>query len=337
MTAPTRQLGTSGLHVSALGLGCMGMSQSYGTPDDAASHRTLHRAIELGISFWDTADVYGPHTNERLLGPVVRQYRDQVVLATKFGLAAPPLADGTRRFPRADGPYVAEACEASLQRLGVDHIDLYYLHRADPLVPIEETVGAMAALVTAGKVRFLGLSEVAADTLRRAVAVHPIAALQSEWSLWTRDVEPEILPVARELGVGLVPFSPLGRGFFTSAVTSPDDFPEGDVRRTMDRYQGEAFTANRRLMQPLFDLAADLGCTPAQLALAWVLAQGDDVVPIPGTKRPERLEENAAALDVSLSAEQLAVLSGLAAGGAMGTRHPQGRPLSSGSTPLPGA
>lgn len=333
MTTPTRQLGSSGLHVSALGLGCMGMSQSYGTTDDAASVRTLNHAVEIGVTFWDTADVYGPHTNEELLGPVVRQHRDQVVLATKFGLASPPDADGRRRFPRGDAAYVAEACDASLARLGIDHIDLYYLHRADPLIPIEETVGAMAELVRGGKVRYLGLSEVAADTLRRAVAVHPIAALQSEWSLWTREVEDEVLPAARELGVGIVPFSPLGRGFFTGSLTSPEQFPEGDLRRGMDRYQGEAFEANRVLLAPLFELATELGCTPAQLALAWVLAQGEDVVPIPGTKRAERLDENAAALNLTLSAEQLARLAGIGSGGVAGTRHPHGRPLSSGSTP----
>jgi aryl-alcohol dehydrogenase-like predicted oxidoreductase len=307
MSIATRRLGSTGLTVSAQGLGCMGMSAFYGTGverDDATSIATIHRALDLGVTFLDTSDMYGPHTNEELVGRAIRGRRDQVQLATKFGITRDP-ATGERGF-RADPAYVREACDASLRRLGVDQVDLYYLHRVDPTVPIEETVGAMAELVAEGRVRHLGLSEVAAGTLRRAVAVHPIAALQSEWSLWSRDIEDEVLPAARELGVGIVPYSPLGRGFLTGRITSPDDLAAGDFRRTNPRFSGENFQRNLDVVARVRELAEEKGCTAAQLALAWVLSRGDDVVPIPGTKNPDRLEENAGALAVTLTAADLA-------------------------------
>ncbi len=331
---PTRRIGE--LEVGALGLGCMGMSSGYGDFDDAESLATLHGALDRGCTFWDTSDAYGPYLNEQLISRVLATRRDEVVLATKFGLASPPDADGTRRIPRGDAAYVVEACDGSLQRLGTDHIDLYYLHRADPLVPIEETVGAMASLVAAGKVRHLGLSECRPETLRRAVAVHPIAALQSEWSLWTREIEGEVLATARELGIGLVPFSPLGRGALTGAMAAEATFGANDMRSRMERYQGDNLVRNLSTVDRLRAMSGDLGCTPAQLALAWVLAQGDDVVPIPGTRKLGRLDENLAALDVGLGADDLRRLEELfPAELVTGTRHPAGRPLASGLTPPP--
>jgi aryl-alcohol dehydrogenase-like predicted oxidoreductase len=316
MTTVVRTLGRDGLTVSALGLGCMGMSQSYGPADREESLATVRRALDLGITFLDTSDFYGQGHNEELVGEAIAGRRDEVQLATKFSLR---MVDGERRI---DGrpEYVRAAAEASLRRLGVDAIDLYYQHRVDPTVPIEDTVGAMAELVQVGKVRHLGLSEASAETIRRAVAVHPIAALQSEWSLWTRDIETEVLPVARELGVGIVPFSPLGRGFLTGAIRTPDDFGEDDFRRGMPRFTGEAFEANLRLVDEVRALAEEKGVTPGQLALAWVLAQGPDVVPIPGTKRRSYLEENADALDVELTADDLARLAAITPS-AVGSRY----------------
>jgi aryl-alcohol dehydrogenase-like predicted oxidoreductase len=321
MTSPggTRTLGRDGLTVSSLGLGCMGMSQSYGPADRDESITTIHRALDLGITFLDTSDVYGSGHNEELVGEAIAGRRDEVQLATKFSLTHTP--DGVRIDGRPEN--VRSCAEASLRRLGVDVIDLYYQHRVDPAVPIEDTVGAMAELVEQGKVRHLGLSEASAASIRRAVAVHPIAALQSEWSLWTRDLEREVLGVARQHGVGIVPFSPLGRGFLTGAITSPADFGEDDFRRNQPRFQGEAFAANLRLVDAVRDLAAEKGATAGQLALAWVLAQGDDVVPIPGTKRRSYLEENAGAAAVELSGDDLARLAEIAPpGAAEGTRYP---------------
>jgi len=320
MPLPERHLG--GLTVSALGLGCLGMSSDYGVRDDAESLRTLDRALELGVTFYDTADVYGP--NEDLLGGWLNGKRDRVVLATKFGFAPP---DPARPGPRINGrpEYVRQATERSLKRLGTDYIDLYYLHRADPETPIEDTVGAMAELVREGLVRHLGLSEVSAETLRRAHAVHPIAALQSEYSLWTRDPEDEVLSACRELGVGFVPFSPLGRGFLSGEIKDPSDFPEGDVRRLHPRFQGENFQRNLDVVTVVQHLATDKGVTPSQLALAWVLSRGDDIVPIPGTKRVQYLEENVAALDVQLSPDELQRIGeALPRGAAQGNRQPPG-------------
>ena len=307
-TMTTRTLGPSGVVVSALGLGCMGMSDTYGAADEADSVATIHRALDLGVSFLDTADVYGDGHNEELVGRAIAGRRDEVVLATKFSLGR---VDGVMRIDgRPDN--VRACCEASLRRLGTDRIDLYYQHRVDPTVPIEDTVGAMAELVAAGKVRHLGLSEASARSLERAVAVHPITALQSEWSLWTRDLEDEVLSVARRLGIGIVPFSPLGRGFLTGAITSPDDFEPGDYRRENPRFQGENFARNLQLVDEVGRVAADKGCTAGQVALAWVMAQGDDVVPIPGTKRRAYLEENVGAVAVELTAEDLARLDAIA-------------------------
>jgi len=280
------------------------MSEFYGPSDDEQNIATLHRAIEIGVTFWDTADMYGVGHNEKLVGRALAGRRDKVVLATKFAVVRG--ADGSIRGVDGSPEYVHRACDASLQRLGVDHIDLYYQHRVDPKVPIEETVGAMAELVQAGKVRHLGLSEAAAGTLRRAVAVHPIAALQSEYSLWTRDLEDEILPACRELGIGLVAYSPLGRGFLTGAVQTVDGLAANDFRRISPRFQGENLERNQILVQRVRDLAEEKKCTPAQLALAWILAQGQDVVPIPGTRSQQRLQENAAAADIVLSAADLA-------------------------------
>jgi aryl-alcohol dehydrogenase-like predicted oxidoreductase len=300
----TRELGKSGLSVSALGLGCMGMSDFYGPSDEEKSLETLHHAIETGVTFWDTSDMYGVGHNERLIGRALQGRRDQVVLATKFGVLRGE--DGSFRGVNGRPEYVRQACDASLKRLGIDQIDLYYQHRVDQKVPIEETVGAMAELVKEGKVRHLGLSEAAAGTVRRAVAVHPIAALQTEYSLWSRDIEDEILPACRELGVGLVAYSPLGRGFLTGKIQKLDDLDENDWRRTNPRFQAENLEKNLVLAERIREIAAAKGCTPAQLALAWLLAQGRDVVPIPGTRSIRRLEENAAASQVALSADDLA-------------------------------
>ncbi|MCW2794215.1 MAG: aldo/keto reductase [Nocardioides sp.] len=299
---------TSPLTVSALGLGCMGMSEFYGTGDEQTGIATIRRALDLGVTFLDTADMYGPFTNEQLVGKAVAGRRDEIQLATKFGNERLP--DGTRVGINGSPDYVRSACDASLRRLGVDHIDLYYQHRVDQTVPIEETVGAMAELVAAGKVAHLGLSEASVATIRRAHATHPITALQTEYSLFTRDLEDEILPTLRELGIGLVPYSPLGRGLLTGAITSEDALADDDSRRTayFPRFQGEALDANLTLVARIREIADAKGCTPGQLALAWVLAQGDDVVPIPGTKRIPYLEENVGAADVELSADDLAAL-----------------------------
>jgi aryl-alcohol dehydrogenase-like predicted oxidoreductase len=317
-----RKLGDQGLVVSALGLGCMGMSDFYGPTDDVESAATIHRAIDLGVTFFDTADMYGPFKNEELLGLALRGRRDRVVVATKFGNRRSP--EGAFLGVSGRPEYVRECCEASLRRLGVDHIDLYYQHRVDPTVAIEETVGAMAELVRAGKVRYLGLSEAGPATIRRAHAVHPISALQTEYSLWTRDPEEAILPTVRELGIGFVPYSPLGRGFLTGRFRSPGDIPEGDWRRMNPRFQGENFEKNLALVARVTEIARARGVTPAQLALAWVLGQGRDVIPIPGTRRRASLEENVAAVDVVLTPQEMAKLD-LAAprGAAAGTRYPE--------------
>ncbi|MEO6090723.1 MAG: aldo/keto reductase [Umezawaea sp.] len=297
----TRTLG--GLDVSAQGLGCMGMSEHYGPRDDEESLATIHRALDLGVTFLDTADIYGPHVNELLVGKAIRGRRDEVVLATKFGVSH------EENRIRGDAAYVRRACDASLARLGVDHIDLYYLHRLDLSTPVEETVGAMAELVAAGKVSHLGLSEVGTGTLRRAHAVHPIAALQTEWSLWSRDIEAEIVPACRELGIGIVPYSPLGRGFLTGRFRASTDFSPDDFRATgQPRMAGDNFSHNRDLVRGLESLAEEFGATAGQLALAWLHHQGPDVAPIPGTKRRKYLEENAAATALSLTAERLAAV-----------------------------
>jgi aryl-alcohol dehydrogenase-like predicted oxidoreductase len=298
-----RNLGKSGLEVSALGLGCMGMSEFYGPSEDAVSIATLHHALDIGVTFWDTADMYGSGHNERLVGQAIAGRRDEVVLATKFGVLRGE--DASFRGVSGRPDYVKTACDASLSRLGVDHIDLYYQHRVDPQVPIEETVGAMAELVRAGKVRFLGLSEAGPATLRRATAVHPIEALQSEYSLWTRDVEDDILPTCRELGIGLVAYSPLGRGFLSGRIETVDNLAPNDYRRNSPRFQGDNLDHNLVIVERLRALAVEKGTTPAQLALAWLLAQGPDVVPIPGTRSQQRLEENAGAARILLSAQDL--------------------------------
>ncbi len=316
----TRKLGREGLEVSELGLGCMGMSESYGAGDEAESIATIHKALELGVNFLDTADMYGPFTNEELVGRAIKGRRGEVVLATKFGIER--RADGSRGGINGTPEYVRKACDASLKRLGVDYIDLYYQHRVDPNVPVEETVGAMKELVTAGKVRFLGLSEAAPETIQRAHKVHPISALQTEYSLWSRDPESEILPTIRELGIGFVPYSPLGRGFLTGQLTSPDDFAKDDYRRSLPRFQGENFARNLELVEQVRALAGEKGVTPGQLALAWLLHQGADVVPIPGTKRRERLEENVGAASVHLNQAELSRLEEIVpVGAAAGERY----------------
>lgn len=315
-----RQLGRQGLTVSMLGLGCMGMSEFYGPSEETESIATIHRAIDLGVTFLDTADVYGPHKNEVLVGRAIRDRRGQVVLATKFGIVRAP--DGAMVGINGRPEYVRQACEASLRRLGIDTIDLYYQHRVDPSVPIEDTVGAMADLVRQGKVRYLGLSEAAPATIRRAHAVHRITALQTEYSLWSREPEEEILPTVRELGIGFVAYSPLGRGFLTGRFQSPEDLPEGDWRRSSPRFQGENFQKNLQRVQRVREIAARRKMAPSQLALAWLLAQGGDIVPIPGTKRRQYLEENVAAAEIQLDQEELDSLANvIPQGAAAGQRY----------------
>jgi aryl-alcohol dehydrogenase-like predicted oxidoreductase len=318
-----RRLGSQGLEVSAEGLGCMGMTWAYGAGDEESGAATINRALELGVTFIDTAEVYGPYTNEELVGRAIAGRRDRFEIATKFGFVINPDSPYDRA---TDGTpeNVRRACEGSLKRLGIDHIDLYYQHRVDANVPIEETVGAMAELVQAGKVRYLGLSEASAQTIRRAHATHPITAIQSEYSLWTRDPEDEVLPTLRELGIGLVAYSPLGRGFLTGQIRSLDDLPDDDWRRGNPRFQEDALRENLQLADRVTELAAGHGVTPAQLALAWVLAKGENIVPIPGTKSPKRIEENAAAVDITLSPEEVEELDAAISPDAVrGSRYPE--------------
>jgi aryl-alcohol dehydrogenase-like predicted oxidoreductase len=323
-TLKTRRLGTQGFVTSALGLGCMGMSDFYGPSNEKQSIATIHRAIEVGVTLLDTADMYGPHTNEELVGRAIKGKRDQVLIATKFGNVRDPK---TRAFLGVNGKpeYVRQACEGSLKRLGVETIDLYYQHRVDRTTPIEDTVGAMADLVRQGKVRYIGLSEASVPTIRRAHKVHPITAVQTEYSLWTRDPEDGLLQALRALDIGFVAYSPLGRGFLTGQIKSVDDLADDDFRKHHPRFQGENFQKNLDLVTRVEDIAKEHKCTPAQLALAWVLAQGDDIVPIPGTRRPERLEENVGALDVVLSENDLRRIDAAAPKGATaGDRYPEG-------------
>lgn len=316
-----RTLGSQGLEVSAVGLGCMGMSEFYGTSDDSESIDTIHRAIDHGVNFLDTADMYGPFTNERLVGRAIANRRDEVVIATKFGNERNP--DGSWIGINGRPDYVRKSCDGSLSRLGVDHIDLYYQHRVDPNTPIEETIGAMAELVKAGKVRYLGMSEAAPKTIRRAHAVHPISALQTEYSLWSREPEEEILPTVRELGIGFVAYSPLGRGFLSGKIKSVDDLETNDYRRNNPRFTGENFQRNIDIVDRIVALAREKGVTPSQLALAWLLTRGEDIVPIPGSRRRKHLDENIAAASIAISPEELARIDEAApVGAASGDRYP---------------